>query len=363
MPFFMFNFNSKTLPMIDRDPNPNIIMAKSPTGNSPSLSAAVAVVGCLLIAMAGCSNKNGGADVVLKFGHSANESDIWHQSALHFAQQVEQLSDGKMKVQIYPAEQLGKELEMIRSIQQGIMDITVSGESMQNWTPYAAFCGMPYLIDDLEHAKTVVDGPSGNAIASEIQKKTGLIPIGYYVRGARHLTANRAIKTPQDLNGIILRVPNVPISVATWEALGAKPTPMAFSEVFTGLQSGTIEAQENPLALINSAGFHEVQSHVNLTQHVIGWVYVLMGENQFNALSPEFQEIVLEAGKSMQAFHQQLFVAEEELLRKQLQEKGMTMVEVDLGAFKRKADAVVAESIPEEIRPMYQAVKGAAGNE
>jgi len=338
-------------------------MSRTRLSSIAKFSTLAVVFCCLLFIVAGCNNKKDGEQVVLKFGHSANESDIWHQSALHFAEQVDQLSGGKMKVQVFPAEQLGKELEMIRSIQQGIMDITISGESMQNWTPQAAFCGMPYLINDLDHAKNVVDGEPGKTISAAIKKEVGLVPIGYYVRGARHLTANRPIKTPEDLNGIILRVPNVPISVATWESLGAKPTPMAFSEVFTSLQSGTIEAQENPFALINSAGFHEVQSHVNLTQHVIGWVYVLMGEKQFEALSPELQDVVLKAGQSMQEFHQKRFVEEEASLRKQLEEKGMTMVEVDLESFKQEADAVVFEAIPEEIRPMYRAIKDAAKNE
>ena len=170
---------------------------------------------------------------------------------------------------------------------------------------------MPYLIEDLDHAKAVIASQEGEKVAKQIKSKVGWVPVGYFVRGPRHLTSNRPIKTPDELNNLILRVPNVPISVATWNALGAKPTPMAFSEVFTGLQAGTIEAQENPLALINSAGFHEVQKYVNLTQHVVGWVYLLIGEKQLDLLSPEDRQAVLDAGQAMQAFHQKLFVEEE----------------------------------------------------
>ena len=140
--------------------------------------------------------------------------------------------------------------------------------------------------------------------------------------GARHLTSNRPIEKPDDLNDLILRVPNVPISVATWTALGAKPTPMAFSEVFTGLQSGTIEAQENPLALINSAGFHEVQDHVNLTGHVNGWVYLLIGEKQIESLSKDDRAALLAAGQAMQTYHQGLFIEEEKLLKDAIGIKG-----------------------------------------
>ncbi|EDY84813.1 TRAP transporter solute receptor, DctP family [Verrucomicrobiia bacterium DG1235] len=306
--------------------------------------------------LASCG-KNDTDTVTLKFGHLANEDHIWHKAALHFAEQAAELSSGRVQVQVFPAEQLGKELEMIRSIQSGIIDITVSGESMQNWTPFAAFCGMPYLIKDLEQLRSVADGPAGATIAAEIEKSVGLVPLGYYVRGPRHLTANRPIRTPADLKGIILRVPSVPISIAVWNALGAKATPMAFSEVFTSLQSGAIEAQENPFALINSAGFAEVQSHVNLTSHVVGWVYVLIGKKQLEALPPELQEAVLEAGRRMQTYHQKLFLESEAQLRADLESKGMQMVEVDNAAFQAIAASAVAAEIPEAIRPLYQKIK------
>lgn len=314
-----------------------------------ALAAAALLVSC-----------GGGSDaIVLKFGHSANDGDIWHKSALRFAEEIAALSGGRMKAQVYPAEQLGKELEMIRSIQSGIMDITVSGESMQNWTPFAAFCGMPYLIDGVDALNRVASGPAGAAIAAEIERSVGLKPIGYFARGPRHLTSNRPIRAPSDLRGIILRVPSVPISIAAWNALGAKTTPMALSEVFTSLQSGAIEAQENPFALINSAGFYEVQDYVNLTGHVVGWVYVLIGEKRFESLDPDLQEVVLEAGRRMQAYHQELFAAEEASLRRMLEERGMEMVEVDTAAFKAIADKAVERELPEAIKPLYREIKDA----
>lgn len=307
---------------------------------------------------ASCGSKEGGT-TVLKLGHLANEDHIWHKSALHFAEQVAELTEGRVRVQIYPAEQLGKELEMVRSIQSGIIDMTVSGESMQNWTPYAAFCGMPYLINDLDQLRAVADGPAGAVIASEIVDKVGLMPVGYFVRGPRQLTSNRPIRTPADLKGLILRVPSVPISIAVWNALGAKATPMAFSEVFTSLQSGTIDAQENPLALIDSAGFYEVQDYVNLTNHVVGWVYVLIGEKQLAALPEDLQRAILEAGRRMQAYHQELFLESEAELRRSLQEKGMKFVEVDREAFRAIADRTVERELPEAILPLYRQIKDA----
>ena len=231
-----------------------------------------------------CSCSNSNSPIILRFGHQANESDIWHKSSLKFKEFVEELSEGKIEVRVYPAEQLGKERDMIRSIKAGIVDMTTTGESMQNWSKITVFCAVPYLIKNSDHLKKVVDGPIGKRISSEMIKNIGLRPIAYFERGARNLTSNRPISTPEDLKGIILRVPNVPIFVKTWTELGAKPTPMTLSEVFTALQQGTVEAQENPFALINSAGFYEVQKYVNLTEHVIGWVYVVIGEEKYQSL-------------------------------------------------------------------------------
>lgn len=309
---------------------------------------------CLLLPA--CESSEEQAEVILKLGHNANDQDIWHKSVEHFSFLVDSLSAGKVKVRLFPSEQLGKELDMIRSIEAGIDDMTISGESMQNWAEITAFSGMPYLIRDLDHLKEVVEGPVGDQIAAEMVEQIGLRPLGYFARGPRHLTSNRPIRTPDDLQGIVLRVPSVPISVKTWEALGAKPTPMTFSEVFTALQQGTVEAQENPFALIQSAGFYEVQKYVNLTGHVIGWVYVVIGEAQFQSLKPEYQQIVLQAGKGMQAYHERLFIDQEESLRKGLAERGMEFVEVDVVAFQKKASKAVMENIPERLVPLYQEI-------
>ena len=309
-----------------------------------------------LFLFSSCGPKEEQPQVILKLGHNANEQDIWHKSVVHFSRLVDSLSGGEIEVRIYPSEQLGKELDLIRSIEAGIDDMTVTGETMQNWAEITAFSGMPYLIRDFDHLQEVVEGPVGAQIAEEMIEKIGLRPIGYFARGPRHLTSNRPIRTPDDLQGIILRVPNVPISVKAWEALGAKPTPMTFSEVFTALQQGTVEAQENPFSHITSAGFYEVQKYVNLTGHVIGWVYVVIGEEQFQSLKPEHQQIILKAGQAMQEYHEKLFLDQEEKLRKGLEERGMEFIEVDVEAFQEKASKAVIENIPDRLVPLYKEI-------
>jgi TRAP-type transport system periplasmic protein len=309
---------------------------------------------CFIISS--CGNTGEGPEYILKFGHQANEQDVWHRSALHFARTLDSLSQGRIEVRIYPSEQLGGELDMIRSIRAGIVEMTITGESMQNWAGITAFLAIPYLIRDSDHLREVVEGDTGRKIAGEMISTIGLRPVGYFERGPRHLTSNRPVNSPEDLGGMVLRVPNVPLFVRVWQALGAKPTPMTFSEVFTALQQGTVEAQENPFALIYSAGFYEVQRYLNLTGHVTGWTYVVIGEEKFRALPRDLQEMVMKAGKAMQEYHEKEFIKQENLLRTQLEDKGMIFTQPDREAFRKKAEAAVLDIIPPEYKPLYQKI-------
>lgn len=151
-----------------------------------------------------------------------------------------------------------------------------------------------------------------------------------------------------------MRVPNVPLFVDVWSSLGAQPTPMAFSEVFTSLQNGTIEGQENPLALIRSANFNEVQSHVNLTDHVRSWIYLTISEMTWSGLSEEDQQAVLEAAAAAQEYERELFLESLEVDRAYLEENGMTFVETDTEAFQAKAKDAVLSAVSDEIRPIVE---------
>lgn len=205
--------------------------------------------------------------------------------------------------------------------------------------------------------KYLINGSIGKRIENEMLLKTGLRPLCYFQRGDRHLTSNRTIKSPEDLKGLIVRVPNVPSFVTAWSALGAKPTPMSFSEVFTSLQQGTIEAQENPLAMISTAGFAEVQKYVNLTGHVVSWIYPVIGEKQFQKLPKDLKQIFLEAAKEMQVYEHRLFIENEKMVSKELKEIGMEFVEVDKEAYIKKVQPAIYESLSPEMQLLYKQIK------
>ncbi|MBY6006021.1 TRAP transporter substrate-binding protein [Salipiger bermudensis] len=291
------------------------------------------------------------ADMTLKLGHPANEDNIWHKASMKFAEEVAALTEGRIEVEVYPNETLGKEMDVINGMQLGTADMTITGESLQNYAPMAALLAIPYGYKTLEDMDAVAGGELGDKIEQQIIEKVGIRPIAYFARGPRNLTSNRPIASPDDLNGLKMRVPNVPLFLNVWKALGANPTPMAFSEVFTSLQNGTIEAQENPLALIKSANFNEVQDYVNLTQHVRSWIYLTLSDMAWQQMSEADQAAVMEAAARAQAWEREQFLADEQQLQSQLEELGMEFVEVDSAAFAAAAKEAVLSSVAEEIRP------------
>ncbi len=319
------------------------------------ITKSLLVVAIGLVILMQCKQKQS-APYVLKASLLVNENHTWYKGFVYFQEILEKRSGGQIKLEVYHSEQLAKEIEAIRLIQAGVIDMTITGSMLNNWMEIAVFCELPFLLRDSVDMKQLINGPVGRRIEHEMVTKTGLRPLGYFQRGPRHLTSNRPIKHPDDLNGLILRVPNVPSFVTTWSALGAKPTPMAFSEVFTSLQQGTVEAQENPFALIKSAGFSEVQRYINLTAHVVSWGYPVIGEKQFRRMPDDLQEIFLKAASDMQQYEHQLFLDGEKSVQQALKDKGMQFIEVDKDAFNNKSKTAIYESLSPEMRKVYHRV-------
>ena len=293
-------------------------------------------------------------EMTLKLGHLANEENPWHLASLKFGEELSALTDGRVVVEVFPNESLGKEIDLINGMQLGTVDMTITGESLQNWAPMAALLAIPYAYKSIENMDEVASGEIGGQIEAQIIEKVQIRPIAYFARGPRNLTSNRPIKHPDELAGLKMRVPNVPLFIDVWSALGANPGPMAFSEVFTSMQNGTIEAQENPLALIRSASFYEVQSHVNMTEHVRSWIYLTIAESTWQKLGEEDQAAVMEAAARAQAYERELFNESIAADRSYLEGNGMTFVEVDGPAFQAKAKDAVLSNVSDEIKPIVE---------
>ncbi|MGO4890441.1 DctP family TRAP transporter solute-binding subunit [Anaerobacillus sp. MEB173] len=298
-----------------------------------------------------------GEKITWKFGHLANEDHIWHQTAEKFGELLSEKTDGQIQIEIYPNNQLGGETDTINSIKAGTVDMVISGETMANWAPKAALMAVPYAFRDQAHLVNVIEGDIGQEIEEEIVEKVGLTPLYYHTRAPRNLTSNMPISHPDDLSGFSMRVPNVPLFLSVWEAAGARPQVMDFNEVFTGLQQKVIDGQENPLDLIHSAGFAEVQDYVNETEHVYSWIYILVGNEQLAALSDELKEAVFAAAEEAQVYGSDLYEEAFAEYRTLLTEAGMTFnSDVDQDAFREAMLPAIQSQLTEEQYAMYERI-------
>lgn len=269
----------------------------------------------------------------IKLGHIANMDHTWHKASEKFAEIVEKETDGKVKVIIYPNNELGSEMEVIDGIHGGLAHMTLSGDSLANWAPSITLTSVPYMIRDIKHMDEILNGEAGQAMADDVINKVGLRPLAAFARAPRNVTSNRPVRTPADAAGLKIRVSNVPLHVACWEGIGAKATPMAFTEVFTSLQQSVIDAQENPVDLIRSASFFEVQKYVNRTEHVVTWIYFLIGEDFFQELPKDIQDVIVKAGEEVQAYERALHLESVRENEDFLKEKGMEFIDADKEAF------------------------------
>lgn len=295
--------------------------------------------------------------VELKFSHIANTDHLWHKTAETFANEVDKLSNGNMQIKIYPNNQLGNEIDTINSTLAGSVDIVMSGESLQNWVPEAALMGVPFMFNNQEHMLKVINGEIGKKVTDAVTEKMKLVPLYYHTRRPRNLTSNKPIKTPADLKGFVIRVPDVPVFVASWKALGANPTPMAFSEVFTALQQGTIDGQENPDDLIFSASFYEVQKYINETEHVYNYIYVWMNKNKLESLSAENQEVIKKAALAAQQYTDTEFATMTAEIRQKLLDKGMEIINVDKKAFQDLVTPALDSYFKGNVKTYYNEIK------
>ncbi|MFA9466740.1 MAG: DctP family TRAP transporter solute-binding subunit [Velocimicrobium sp.] len=299
------------------------------------------------------------AEYELVIGHIVDEDNTWHKASEKFKEIVEKNSNGRIKVTIYPNSTLGTEVDMLQSmLTGGGCDITFTGESLQTYAEEMGILGMPYAITSEEHLKAVVDGEVGDEL-KEIMLNSGFRALGYFERGPRYITSNKEIHTPDDLKGFIIRTPQSTMTVAAFEAMGAKPTPMAFSEIFTSLQQGVIDGQENPLAMIKSGALYEVQDYVIETAHLRAWVYITISEQKWQQLPEDLQTVVADAATEMQSYEHELFLKNEEADKAFLEEKGMKFIEVDQNLFKDKAVEGVLSVLTDKQKDLYDKIVAA----
>jgi tripartite ATP-independent transporter DctP family solute receptor len=289
------------------------------------------------------------AKTVIKVAHGANEKYHMHRAIEEFKRLVEEGSKGEIEVQIFPSSQMGPDREMIEGVQTGVLEMAVPPSSFfAGWDPAFAVIELPYMYPSKEIALKTFHSPAGDEMLARLAKQD-LVGLGWLENGVRHVTNNvRPITGPADLDGIKLRTMKVPAHVDTFKALGANPTPMNFGEVYSGLQQGVIDGQENPVAHIYAQRFYEVQKYMSTTGHVFTVYIPVIRKSFFEQLPEEQQNLLREAMRKAEDYQQELVGAEEAQQLAEIQEAGVTVLE--LTPDQRKAFIEDTKSVREEYR-------------
>ena len=255
------------------------------------------------------------AQTEIKFGHVGEPGSLFAASAEEFAKRANAKLGNKAKVVVYGSSQLGGDKELVQKLKLGTVDIALPSTVMSSEADLFGVFEMPYLVKDRKHMGRIEKEVFWPMIAPAAEKK-GLKVIAVWENGYRHITNNkRPINTPEDLKGIKLRVPEGKWRVKMFQTYGANPSPMKFSEVFTALQTGVMDGQENPFTQITSAKFQEVQKFISLTGHVYTPAYATVGAKKWATLPDDVRKILEDTAKETQAYvYQVAEKAETELL-------------------------------------------------
>ena len=252
-----------------------------------------------------------------------------------FAREVEKRTAGRYKIQPFYSGSLGGERESIESVQLGTQELTFSSTGpVPNFVPSARILDIPFLFRDKAHARAVLDGQIGQDMLKEFEPK-GFKALAWGENGVRHMTnSKRSVVAPDDLKGLKMRTMENPVHVAAYKGFGIVTTPMAFPEVFTALQQGTVDGQENPLSVIMASKFDQVQKHLSLTGHVYSPAIFLMSKGAFDKLSAADKTAFLEAAKEGAKAGRARVDEDDAKGVTELRSKGMTVVEnVDKSKF------------------------------
>jgi TRAP-type transport system periplasmic protein len=262
-----------------------------------------------------------------------------------FAKEVEKRTAGRYKVQTFYSGALGGERESIEAVQLGTQELTLTSTGpVPNFVPEARILDIPFLFRDKAHARAVLDGPIGQDMLKKFEPK-GFVALAWAENGVRHMTnSKRAVNSPDDLKGLKMRTMENPVHVAAYKGFGIVPTPMAFPEVFTALQQGTVDGQENPLSVIMAAKFDQVQKHLSLTGHVYSPAVFLMNKAAFDQLSAADKTAFIEAAKEATKANRARVDEDDSKGVAELRSKGMSVVEnVDKAKFVSALTPVYAE--------------------
>jgi TRAP-type transport system periplasmic protein len=287
----------------------------------------------LLAAAAIAAHGSALAQVELKLGHVGEPGSLFQQSADEYAKRVNAKLAGKVKIVTYGSSQLGGDKELIQKLKLGTVDMALPSTVMSSEVDLFGLFELPYIVKDRAHMARIEKDIFWPSLAPEAEKK-GLKVLAVWENGYRHITNNkRPIRVPDDLKGIKLRVPEGKWRVKMFQEYGANPSPMKFSELFTALQTGVMDGEENPFTQIYSAKLQEVQKYLSLSGHVYTPAYLVVGSKKFGALPADVRKVLEDTARETQAFVYATAAREDTELLAKLKQAGMQVNDVDKNAF------------------------------
>jgi tripartite ATP-independent transporter DctP family solute receptor len=301
----------------------------------------------LILALAifgGVSTAQAQQPVILKWGIVLQPEHPFVLGMKKTADIVAQKTGNRIQVQVFPSAQLGTGKDMIEAVVFGSQAMATEGAAMfSQWAPRLSIMEAPYLFRDVQHMYKVMQGPIGQEMLDELVAKRGLRSLGVLYYGVRQLTANKPVHKPEDVKGMKLRVPEVPLYLEMARAWGANPTPMAFAELYLALKQGTVDAQENPIPTINSGKFYEVQKYLVLTGHIMVPQFHAISDKVWKSVAPADQKILQEAVDEGIAFSNDLLIKQEQSLVDEFKKKGMQVITPDVEAFRKASMAAISK--------------------
>ncbi|CAB9493668.1 sialic acid TRAP transporter substrate-binding protein SiaP [Alteromonas macleodii] len=296
---------------------------------------------------------------IVRWAHVYEASHPLHKWAVWASERFYEETNGRYKILVYPSSLLGKEGHLNQSLSLGTVDIIYTGISFAAQThPPLGLSELPYIFNDISHwqrffkssifldmSEDYSELASGNRIAS----------VTYY--GTRHMTANRQINTPEDIQGLKIRVPGAKVYHIFPLSLGAKPSPIAFSEVYLALQQGVVDAQENPLPTISAKKLYEVQTHINLTGHILGSILTITNSRFLNELSKKDQGVLLGLLEEASTRASRDIELEELQLKRWFIDNGVVVHTLDTQPFKRATQRYLSDRLQPKSQGIYDNIQ------
>lgn len=319
------------------------------------LAVSVAVIGFGASASGNKGIQDGEQRYAWPLATSSTEDSITHIFATSFAEEVSKLSDGEMKIQVYPQSTLGGDRELLESCKDGDIPFVLQSPAPQvSFMPQLCVFDMPCIFQDIEKARETVDNPEFQKIIKGIYEEAGYQLLGTADQCFRVMTSQKPFTGFDSFKGLKIRTMENAFHIQFWKAVGANPTPMSFSEVYIGLQQGTIDAQENAYELLVSAKLYEQQKYVIETNAVPDYTTLIVSDEFYQGLTKEQQEIIREAAKNAQETARQSADERRESRKAELQEAGMEIIELD---------DEIWEEMQEASQPVYESIRERAGDE